>query len=200
MAMPIKSPSPKTEKLYCFVDETGQDTLGKLFIVVAVVAGTEKEKIEEFLEHCEHESGRGKIKWTNTKPDRRIKYLELSLKPTWLKGRIFYRKYTDTKAYQDLTAIVITQALNLFAQSRHIKSYKATVIVDGLNERGRQKTSKILHRVGIHGKVRGLKDQSSALIRLADSIAGLIRHKSTGGKELEEIIKKMVKDNLVKNL
>lgn len=190
----------KTEKLYCFVDETGQDTIGKLFIVVAVVTGTEKEKVEEFLENCEQESGRGKIKWTNTKPDRRIKYLELSLKPIWLKGKIFYREYTDTKVYQDLTAIVITQALNLYAQSRHISNFRATVIVDGLNERERQKTSKILHRAGIHGKVRGLKDQSSALIRLADSIAGLIRHKNTGDNALEDIVKKMVKENLVKNL
>ena len=128
MAMPIKSPSPKTEKLYCFVDETGQDTLGKLFIVVAVVAGTEKEKIEEFLEHCEHESGRGKIKWTNTKPDRRIKYLELSLKPTWLKGRIFYRKYTDTKAYQDLTAIVKRN------EESYIKADRLQEYVASLNE------------------------------------------------------------------
>lgn len=34
-----------TQKLYCYVDETGQDTKGKLFIVVAIVIEKEKDEL-----------------------------------------------------------------------------------------------------------------------------------------------------------
>jgi hypothetical protein len=37
----------KTEKLYCYVDETGQDTMGKFFIVSVVVF--EKAKKNGYL-------------------------------------------------------------------------------------------------------------------------------------------------------
>ena len=38
-----------TQKLYCYVDESGQDTGGKIFIVSVVVTKTEKEKEQSRL-------------------------------------------------------------------------------------------------------------------------------------------------------
>lgn len=40
------------KKLYCYVDETGQDTKGKLFIVVVVIVENSKEEFITFLEQC----------------------------------------------------------------------------------------------------------------------------------------------------
>ncbi len=37
-------------KLYCYVDENGQDTKGRIFIVTVVVI---EEKRDELLEFCE---------------------------------------------------------------------------------------------------------------------------------------------------
>ncbi len=33
-----------THKLFCYVDETGQDTQGRLFVVAVVVTGSEREE------------------------------------------------------------------------------------------------------------------------------------------------------------
>lgn len=190
----------KPEKLYCYVDETGQDTQGRLFIVVAVVVDSERNELESFLEECEVRSGKRRVKWTNSKLEMRKKYLELALIPSRLKGKIFYRAYSDTKAYQDLTAVVITQALNVYAQSRGIRSFEATVVIDGLNDKQRHKTSNILRRSGVHGKVRGLKDESNALIRLADTIAGLVRDHLSATKEMQIIANKLIQEAIITTL
>lgn len=42
-----------TNKLYCYVDETGQDTMGQLFIVVAVIVASERDKLDRYLEEAE---------------------------------------------------------------------------------------------------------------------------------------------------
>jgi hypothetical protein len=42
-----------TEKLYCYVDETGQDTRGDLYIVSVVVADDERDRSIELCEAIE---------------------------------------------------------------------------------------------------------------------------------------------------
>ena len=56
-------------------------------------------------------------------------------------------------------------------------SDQATILVDGLARSERQRFARRLrqHRIVID-KVRGLKDESDALIRLADALAGFVRH------------------------
>ena len=39
-----------TKKIYCYVDETGQDTKGKLFIVSIVVVGKDKDLFQKAVE------------------------------------------------------------------------------------------------------------------------------------------------------
>jgi hypothetical protein len=48
------------EKLYLYVDETGQDTGGRLFIVGVVVTDEENETYRHRCQAIEHESGKGK--------------------------------------------------------------------------------------------------------------------------------------------
>ncbi len=54
------------EKLYCYVDETGQDTKGAIFIVAAIISDGEQSVLEKFLLGCEKASGKGIKKWTHT--------------------------------------------------------------------------------------------------------------------------------------
>ena len=44
---------PKTKKLYCYVDETGQDTKGRFFLVAIVITGEEREELIKELEKIE---------------------------------------------------------------------------------------------------------------------------------------------------
>ena len=169
--------SPK--KLYCYVDETGQDTQGKLFIVVTLVVGNEKDDLEEFLEEKEQESGKGKRKWIKSRTKERNAYLESTLVVKWLKGKIFYRIQNDTKAYEEQTVITIEKAIHRYIAAHDIKDYKATIIIDGLSYKAGKRVGSALRRAGIKiRKVRGEKDESNALLRLTDMVAGLLRESS----------------------
>ena len=50
------------KKLYCYVDETGQDTYGEKFIVVSIVVSDEREEVLDLLEEAEVKSGKTKRK------------------------------------------------------------------------------------------------------------------------------------------
>ena len=45
------------QKLYCYVDETGQDTEGRLFLVSVVITEQEREEFARELEQIESEPG-----------------------------------------------------------------------------------------------------------------------------------------------
>lgn len=53
------------DKLYCFVDETGQDTKGKFFLVSVVISGAEREHLGKLLNETEQQSGKLEKKWPN---------------------------------------------------------------------------------------------------------------------------------------
>ena len=47
------------QKLYCYVDETGQNTKGRLFIVSVIVTEGEREELARQLEEIEKASKKG---------------------------------------------------------------------------------------------------------------------------------------------
>jgi len=50
------------------------------------------------------------------------------------------------------------------------------VFVDGLSKKLENRISKILRDLGVKiRKVRGVRDEANAIIRLADSVAGMVR-------------------------
>lgn len=51
-----------SKKIFCYVDETGQDNLGEMF-VVSVVVPEDRDKLLEYLEEIEVKTGKGKVKW-----------------------------------------------------------------------------------------------------------------------------------------
>jgi len=51
------------QKLYCYVDETGQDTKGRLFLVAVVVLVSDRENLRSKLRKAEQISGKGIKKW-----------------------------------------------------------------------------------------------------------------------------------------
>jgi hypothetical protein len=55
------------QNFYCYVDETGQDTLGQFFIVSVVVTESERDSLTAELDMIERLSGKGKVKWTQTR-------------------------------------------------------------------------------------------------------------------------------------
>lgn len=99
-------------KLYCYVDETGQDTLGKIFLVVVIIDELENMmKIEKKLEFLEQVTGKGLLKWKHTDKYIKVRYLEEVSKIKELKGTIFFAIYRDSTSYVHLTASTVAQVL-----------------------------------------------------------------------------------------
>lgn len=189
------------QKLYCYVDETGQDTCGEKFIVVSIVVADDREDILGLLESAEIKSGKTKRKWIKTRFSERDKYLELALPPNKIKGKVFYRIFHASKEYEDLMVLVIAQAINIFINKNNITEYKATIVIDGLKSTEAKRVSKSLRLLGIKiRKVRGEKDESNALLRLSDSLAGLIREANEGNGQYEKLVNKLQKDRIVNEL
>lgn len=166
----------KQKKLYCYVDETGQDTKGKLFIVVAIVVENERDDLINKLEKAEKQTKKWKKKWFKTKKEIQSKYIELVLSSSIIKKIVYYQTFHQSAAYQDLTCLVVAKAINRYLEIKKIKNYKASVFVDGLSKKLENRISKILRDLGVKiRKVRGVRDEANAIIRLADSVAGMVR-------------------------
>lgn len=190
-----------TTKFYCYVDETGQDTEGDIFIV-SVVVPENRDEILQYLEEVEQQSGKGKFKWGRARADKRLQYLETILQQRKYPLRIYYSVYKETKEYKTSTIITIVKAIQAI---RNYKRYKFVISVDGLGAKDQRFYGSQIHKLGIPSrKVKGVKrDESNALIRLADSMCGFIRdvlEKEDDGKKLQSLYRKAIKNDLLKEV
>ena len=173
-------------KLFCYVDETGQDTLGRFFIVATIVLGKERDSFVLFLEEAEQKSGKKLMKWLRAKafPKRVAHYLELVFTALNFRGKVFYQVFRDTKDYDHLLPQAIAAAVKRYCKTKGIGNYQAVVVIDALRRTEQAKVKRLLKRHGLHvEKVRGLRDEGDAIIRLADAVAGLVREAEEGRVE-----------------
>lgn len=85
-------------KLYCYVDETGQDGLHKFFLVSVVITDQiRKAGLEKQLENIEVKTKKRKSKWTKTKSEIRQNFLKEITNLKDLKRSIFYSMYPMEK-------------------------------------------------------------------------------------------------------
>ncbi len=81
--------TPTPQKLYAFVDESGQDTRGELFVVATVLTVENHERVRQSLERLERASGKGMRKWMKATPRQRLAYMMAVLQLPALHGRLF---------------------------------------------------------------------------------------------------------------
>lgn len=182
-------------KLYCFVDETGQDTRGDFFLVVVVLKDKDIIPIlEKQLENIEIDSGKRKLKWKKTKNSIKNKYLNALVSLKNLKKSIYYSVYKDSKEYSKLTSLTIAKAV----LDKNEGNYSVTVIIDGLNDKERQVVRKELKSLKIkYKKIRGMKDEQSVFLRLADSFAGFLRDANEGAKYTKMYVKQFISSQTI---
>jgi len=162
------------KKLYCYVDESGQDTKGGLFIVAIVVLEKDRDILLSFCEEVEQKSGKGKFKWGKAKHDLRMQYLRQVFSDDRFKGNLHYSLFRESTDYDAVTVMGIAKAIYW---SKPSGKYTSLVYVDGLSKTKRREYSVQLRRLGLRiHQVRGIaRDESNALTRLADAIAGFVR-------------------------
>lgn len=160
-------------KLFAYVDETGQDTKGQLFIVSVVMIRGERDPLRQALQSIEHSSLKRDKKWKKSRPTEREAYMRGILSLEVLHGSLCYSLHRNTTRYVDLTIQSTAQAV----LDRLEETDQAIAFVDGLARSERQRFGQRLRRQGIAvDKVRGVKDESDILIRLADALAGFARN------------------------
>lgn len=189
---------PKPKKLYCYVDETGQDTEGRFFLVAIVITGEEREELLKELEKIEAKSLKGISKWKKTSPQRRMDYMQGILDSRLFVDKISYAAFSDSRDYQELTIIATSKAI---ISAAPLNNYEASVYIDALGGKERMEVAAGLRERHIKiKKVRGISDQSNALIRLADAVAGFVRDYLEGNEEIKIIYKKALELGLIKKL
>lgn len=162
----------KRQKIYVYVDESGQDDTSKYFIVVASVSVADQELLRKQLLDVEAEAKTHALKWNKLKHDRRMKYLALILGRKIAYGHVFIGRYPKPVPYFYPVASVIERAIKQIAQEK----YTALVHVDGANKTVAIALTNALRANGISLRmVRGKTDQGEVLIRFADIWAGCIR-------------------------
>jgi hypothetical protein len=183
-----------THKLYCYVDETGQDTLGKLFIIAIVMTGSSRNELEHFLEQLEKDTGK-KTKWMKTSDKIQRSYVEGILSAN-LPCQLYTRTYAvHAGRYDELGVLAAAQAITLYRATHDIAdNYKVTIAIDGLAKGLTPRIGHSFRLLGIKTRnVHGERDEASPIIRLADAIAGLVRG-AHEGREPYKVLKKQLKD------
>lgn len=161
------------QKLYCYVDETGQDTRGSFFLVSTLVLGTERDELGDILEAIEQQSSKGKVKWMKSRDKARQVYIEAILAERACQGRLAYAVYRNSTDYLRHTAATTQRAI---ARQVIEPDYKATIVVDGLEGKQEQNFRNLIREYGVRFKtVRGVKDEANAFVRLADMLSGFVR-------------------------
>lgn len=171
---------------YCYVDESGVSNTGEPFIVGIVVVDPNQEPIRKLCERIEQTSGKARVKWGKAKYERKLAYMQEIINTSDFVGRLFFATFHNTKKYDDCTVRAI--AATLRRQERITKD--AVVIIDALPAAKITQTTNKLRQYGIHPKkVRGIDDeQTSALLRLADALCGLVRAAYREQSEMKQIL------------
>lgn len=186
------------QKLYCYVDETGQDTKGDLFIVSIVTTERERNELIEKLEAIEQITGKRRVKWLQAKDAARVKYIQSVLTTPLFRGRLSYAIYRGTVDYLTSTVLSTARAITAYA----VGEYKATILVDGLPKSQTRWFGKELRKLQIRTrKVRGVrKEEADALIRLADALCGFTRAAISGRQEFIGLLEKAEREGYIRRL
>jgi hypothetical protein len=186
------------ERIFCRVDETGQDTQGKLFIVgiVNVVNLEQATSLAEQLEKrlLGRQRNKGLRKWTQPKNEEQVAYARILITLTFFKGSLFYRVYRDINDYPQRTVEATAEAIKAYLDTR---APKVDVRVDGLTERECKAYAVSLRKAKLRtDKIRGGDDRSDALLRLADALCGWVRAAQTK-TEFAELLRRAEQDGFV---
>lgn len=162
-----------SRRLNCYVDETGQDTKGNIFIVSVIVSAESQEEMAEFIKQIEKRSGKSQFKWGRSVLKQRLEFISKIFNQGKAKLTVYYSIYKDTLEFKNSTVLTIAKSINALED---YKEHTFNIYVDGLSK----------------------KDENNPMIRLADSVCGFVRDViEEKTEESERIFDKAVKDKVL---
>lgn len=105
--------------------------------------------------------------------------------------------------YDESEVLATAQALSIYREEADIgeKDYKVTITIDGLSKTMAVRFGSDFRKLGIRSrKTIGMRDESNAIIRLADAVAGLVRESHEGRPEYVALERKMKKQHKLQDL
>ena len=187
-----------TDKLFLFVDESGQDTKGLLFIVGIVAVKDNYEPYKITCEAAEQASGKDIAKWSESALRIKLDYIGRILHDPLFKGCLSFCLFHDTKNYPKATIETISKTLIKMG----LQGNNAIVYIDALPKSLQSEISLGLRRLGTPAeKVRGIRrDENDSLIRLADSVCGLVRMAHLGNQDMQEMLDWAIRVGIIQDL
>ncbi len=187
-----------TQKLYCYVDETGQDVGSAFFIVVCVLSSQEQQAIRQNLVNIEQTTGVGIKKWHISRSPEKEEFMRNIIREGLAKGDIYYSVKRKPLSFFYVMLETIEKAIKNKCQDQ---GYKAIIYVDGIDYKKAIELTRILRIRGIRLKLaRSVHDESEVMIRLADRWAGCIRGAMEGKVDNKNILTSAIKANYIKNI
>lgn len=186
----------KSKKVYCYIDETGQDDRSRIFVAVSVVSEGDQEALRTRLHAAEITSGVGKRKWRRQRHERQIAFLR-AITHEQANVHVVAGLFQKPVGYFEAVAETIHAAIH----STISKKYHAIICIDGIDKKKASELTKILRAKGVHLEmVRGGRDESDPCLRLADRWAGCIREatEDKDAADAADIYKKAVRLGIVK--
>lgn len=184
------------DKIYCYVDESGQHTEGEYFLVSVVITGENRKSLEKTLLSIETHSGKRHLKWSKTKDDYRLAYIKAVLSNEAFQNRLYAAYFESSTDYVGMTISGTARAIQAYIDKD--SEYKATVLVDGLKRSEVHRFSVGLRREGIRTqKIVGRDDSKDPLIRLADALCGLVSYAMQGKKAYQRLFEKAQREGLL---
>jgi len=188
---------PQPQKLYAFLDESGQDYKSPVFIVVAVVTDSELAIFRSKLLVIEKLAKTGRRKWHKSKPERRLGYLKQVLDAKIGQDEVFYGEYPKPLPFFFPMLEVLEKAILTKAQS----NYRSTIYIDGIDKKKAQELTNALRIKGLRVNfIKSVRDEAEPLIRLADMWAGCIRQACLGGRDEKVLLSRGLVKKCLSNI
>lgn len=190
------------QRLFCYADETGQDTAGTFFLVAVVLFGSDIETLRQHLIRAEKRSGKAARKWTHAPINQKSSYITHLLNIAesnrgLFRRAFFYQAFSNTTDYDSCTIEAITASVKATVPN----DYKLTVIIDSLGKKKGRIYGSALRKQGVSvHKVRGLTHKSDEFIRLADALAGFFRDYLEGADYAQPLYREAKQLNLITRL
>jgi hypothetical protein len=185
------------QKLYCYVDESGQDPKSEFFVVVAVVSVGNPEDLRNRLVAVEQLAGTNRKKWHKVRHSNKMRYLTLVLEQKIATGEVYAAHFKKPIPYFFPMIEVLEKAIKEMAQ----RNYSARIHVDGIDKQKSQALTNALRASGISLRmVRSRRDESEPLIRLADMWAGCHRSALLKDKDAQAIFRRAKKEKYLRDL
>ena len=185
------------KKLYCYVDETGQDPTSEFFIVVTVIIEEEPEPIRQKLERLEQVAGTNRKKWHKVRNKNRMRYLTMVLEQKVAAGRVYFAQYRKPIPFFFPMIDVFEKVIKQSARGE----YRASIYIDGIDKYKAKEPTNALRARGVSLRmVKSRRDESEPCFRLADMWAGCIRSALLGRKDAQDVMERAKKESYLREL